>query len=267
MRNGYLRSFCPFCWNDDGRRPSKRNFSINAETRWYSCWRCERKGKYGDAYAIPDAELLPQETDHYGHELPAEFVRFSDMQNGFGSNLAAYNYLVRKRGVSEETIKLCQIGACASGHLRGSVVIPLFEFGECRGYVAKNIVTGAYRYPAGLNRGQLFFNSDALWRRTADPIILVEGCFDALPYYPDGVAVLGKPAGGHKDILSRVKRPIAVCLDADAQGTGWALASRLQLSGVRAAYVQLPAGYDPAEVDSGELRQKARSYFPDSAVL
>lgn len=247
MPSGFLRSRCPFCWELEGSRPRKLNFAINPETGSYSCWKCSKWGRFSDLSTLANLKLTVVKVDQF--EPPESFVALRDVRDNFGEHLGAYLYVNRTRGVSDEAIDACEIGHCTTGQYAGCVVIPVKEFGEWRGFVARKLTKSEYRYPSGMQRGSLFFNGDALWQSTDEPIMLVEGCLDALPYWPNAVAVLGKPSAEHKRILQSVKRPLAICMDADAQGTGWALAEVLKLQGVNAKYISLPPGYDPAEVD------------------
>ena len=96
-----------------------------------------------------------------------------------------------------------------------------------------------------------------LHETTEEPAIVVEGVFDALPYFGRALAVLGKPSPWQVEALAATQRPIAVVLDGDAWEQGWALANKLQLAGVRAGSVRLPAGEDPNSVDRNWLLYEA----------
>ena len=266
---GWWRSYCPFCDETNGKRGND-NFSINIGTGKYSCWSC---GEFGylkniseiffDPWefkkVVAQAENPPELPDKI--ELPREFVRLSSR---IGRNSVAYeearNYVLG-RGLDEAVIEEVGIGAVLRGFYRDSVVIPITVAGVCRGWVARQYKQKNYLYPKGMQREEIMFNYDELLLDVEEPIMLVEGVFDALPHWPMAAACLGKPADNHVEILKKVTRPIAIILDADAQHTGWVLAERLKLSGVNASFVRLPPGSDPGNADPDWLWDEVCACF------
>jgi hypothetical protein len=115
-----------------------------------------------------------------------------------------------------------------------------------------------YIYPRGMPRGSFLFNEAALYVETDEPVIPMEGVFDAMPYYPHATAFMGKPSDQHYDLLCQSQRPIAVAMDGDATIEGWSLTMKLRLDGLRAGHVALPAGRDPNSVDRAALVHTAR---------
>jgi DNA primase len=103
------------------------------------------------------------------------------------------------------------------------------------------------------------FNHATLLKETDTPAIIVEGVFDAIAFWPDAVAVLGKPTPAQVYALASARRPIAVVLDGDAWEEGEMLALKLRFEGQRAGSVHLPPRVDPDEVDRDWLRAEARS--------
>lgn len=258
-RSGYWRSHCPFCEEAEGYT-GKKNFTIRMATGSYWCWRCAEKGfirNIGEAMFATVSEAQAQEAEN---ELAAESEDEFEPPEGYvplgwGDGAERLKYREAReylwgRGIHEGTVEEAQIGAVAGGHRYAhSIVVPILDRGAWKGYVCRKYRGKSYLYPPGMKRGELFFNQDALIEDSDDPIFLVEGCFDALPHYPHAVACLGKPSHTHRDMLKRVKRPIAIVLDADAQREGWALAQSLKLHGVRAEFIKLPAGSDPGDAD------------------
>ena len=102
------------------------------------------------------------------------------------------------------------------------------------------------------------FNEAALAEVTDEPALVVEGPFDALAYWPQAVAVLGKPTEPQMLTLLRAVRPVVVVLDGDAWQEAEMLAWRLRFEGQRAGWVRLPPMVDPDEVDPAWLREEAR---------
>ena len=89
---------------------------------------------------------------------------------------------------------------------------------------------------------------------TDEPVMVVEGCFDALPYWPDAAALLGKPGEAQVRSLLEAKRPVVVVLDGDSWEEGMMLSMDLELQGQRSGYVRLPPKQDPNSVDHNWLR-------------
>tara|TARA_R100000152_G_C6571355_1_gene38554 strand:- start:128 stop:469 length:342 start_codon:yes stop_codon:yes gene_type:complete len=111
------------------------------------------------------------------------------------------------------------------------------------------------------------FNQDALYVPTTDPVFVVEGIFDALALWPDAVAVLGKPAREHVQILLETDRPIAVALDADARADSLALTMQLKLYSKRSCFIELPCGKDPADLPDNWIREQATGEFNEENSL
>lgn len=114
-----------------------------------------------------------------------------------------------------------------------------------------------YLYPIGMQRGEYLFNEGALQEETDKLCLVVEGCFDALPYWPDAVATLGKATEQHMAKLIAAKRPVVVAYDGDAWEEGEMIARRLQFEGVEAAWLHLPPKSDPNSVKAADLWKEA----------
>lgn len=266
---GFLRGYCPYCEEEAGGvTPSKRNLSINVVTGRFNCWRCEEYGyirgldevifiEHEDYDDAPDED----EPEDVEFQLPREFVSLSSRDSRDSISMrAAYRFL-KSRNVPRKAIPGARLGATTHGFYQYSVVVPIYDHGRCRGYVARRVLEKTYLYPKGMKRGEVMFNMDALSVRTDEPCIIVEGCFDALPHWPHAVAVLGKPSRIHEEMLRAAKRPLAICLDADAQRQGWALATSLSMHGVRAEYLQLRPGTDPGDTPREWMMREIERLF------
>jgi len=257
----YVRATCPFCPYLVGKEDRRMSLAFNMKTQWYRCWRCSTKGR---VEKVPDYLLRLEVVEQVSVETfdpPEEFVQFDGEENPllYGVPLA---YL-RSRGISDRIVHEAKIGACLRGFLAYRVVIPILARNghTWLGYSARDWTNRSplrYRYPKGMQRGKILFNSAALDADSQEPIIAVEGVFDALPYWPHAVAFLGKPSHEQVDLLYETARPIVVVLDGDAHREAWALATKLKLAGLRAAMVRLPPKSDPNDVDRRWLVNQAR---------
>lgn len=266
---GWIRANCPVCEMRLGKADSKRSFGFNVKTLRFECYRCEVKdylGRPPEDYtqftdAMDDAPAAPTFLDPPEGfcELGTEPGRTAMMLGDARDYLAA-------RGLSEQMIYEARIGACSRGYWAGRIIIPVLSpEGAWLWYVGRQWWKGGdkpYLYPQGGRQGCLY-NSAALLVETEEPVLVVEGCFDALAYWPNAVAVLGKPTDDQLDALASCKRPVAVVLDGDAFDDGWAFAMRLRLAGQRAGSVKLPPRIDPDEVDHDVLRDAALRAIED----
>jgi DNA primase len=130
------------------------------------------------------------------------------------------------------------------------------------GFVARSWESEAavpYLYPKGMQRAELLYASTTSYQLHKEaPIVLVEGVFDALAVFPNGVAVLGKPSQWQVNKLIAENIPVAVCLDGDALDEGWSLALVLRVHGVRAGAIWLPPAKDPDEFPRDVIMKAAR---------
>lgn len=182
----------------------------------------------------------------------------------------ALRMLVR-RGIEPDAWEGARLGACLTGRAANRVVVPLLEADGKTwwGWVGRSWAEQPemrYRTADAMQRVQLF-NGAMLVEQSPIAAGLVEGVFDALPYWPRCAAFLGKPDGQQLDwIAAHARRPVVVALDGDAWREGEMTAQLLLQRGVRAAWVQLPAAKDPNEVDPRWfLAQLDDAEIPDGA--
>jgi hypothetical protein len=248
--NAWYRIPCPWCGHEN---PSKRNMSVSQESGYFYCHRCQEKGFYKRSHAkewyIPPVERVLPVQAVQKPKLPDDFVALSETPKS-GMDFSFWNYVVG-RNVLPETIVDCGVGYCTHGMYRDCIVVPLWDGPELSGFVARNIKDRSYRYPKGFRREISMFNKDRLW--DDEPIVVVEGVFDALPHYPHTVAVLGKPSREHKNLLASVRKRVYVMLDGDARAESWALATLLKVKGIDAIYVPVPSGKDPGDATPEEF--------------
>lgn len=271
--DGWQRAACPLCLDRTGKVDGKQSMGLNTDTGGFVCHKCGVTGLLTGYESAIDFNPCPEEVEK---EEPT--VAFCDGYLSLGegpgcdalSTQAAHDYL-RRRKVYIHNVAIAQIGVVLEGWLAGRIVIPhiLPEASnkELRnpwsGWIARDYVhekpSLPYRYSTGLSRDRLW-NEVALGKDLSpEPILLVEGVFDALPYYPDVCAFLGKPTAAHVEILGKHRgRPIVVALDGDSWEEGWALTQKLKMLGAPAFHVKLPAGEDPGSVHPDWLRQEAK---------
>ncbi len=262
--DGWYRANCPYCLERTGKADRRQSLGIKPAISFFTCFKCGVRGRLPDdtGFVAPESK---DSKDEVKIEAPPGFEAMHDDDAWSSLFLGdARSYLI-KRGITRTIVGQAGIGAVVFGKLAGRIVVPCFDLDNMTwlGYSARDW-TGKqepkYKYPIGMRRALFLYNQLALYRETEEPVLIVEGVFDALPYWPDVVACLGKPGEIHKQLMEdpAVTRPIAVCLDGDSHEEAWALSERLRFSGKRSGYVQLPPCTDPNTVDREWLREEAR---------
>ena len=258
---GWLRANCPLCLDVTGKEDSKQSMGLNTGTAGFICHKCGSTGRLPpDLMEAAPPLSSTGESERKAEIEPARGFLPLFEEPGLGAwALDPYRAYVRGRGIADQAAREAGVGAIATGYLRGRVVIPHFDLaGDWAGWIGRAIypkVEPVYRYSKGMTRN-LLWNQRAL--EQGHPfVLLVEGAFDALPYWPWSAAFLGKPTRAHIECLRQVRYPVVVALDGDSWEEGWVLAQQLKLLGVRASSVRLPPGEDPGSVDPGGLLEEA----------
>lgn len=243
---GWYRVPCPFC-AARGHESRKRKLSVHAESGYYQCWRpsCNATGFVN--LGVRRIKVVKDENDDGTRGLPEEFIPLGYSEPAALSLKKYWRYLIEERGLMRQAIAEAGLGACNMGRYANSIVIPVTAQGAVVGFTTRAVVTKRFDNPPGFQRAKYLLNGDALLEETSDPAIIVEGPFDALRHWPHAVSCLGKPTRQHTALLMQARRPLIICLDADAQSEGWALAATLQVSGKSALVQKVPPGTDPGK--------------------
>lgn len=244
---------CPAC----GSR--RRSLSVHEHGR-FSCWRCGAWGRTHDAPAF--VETVPERVVLDTIPPPRGFVRVFDGPGAAAESTGWARTYLAGRGITEEVGRAAELGCCTEGYYAGRVVVPVLspDASTWTGWVARDATGHAvdpYLYPKGMARGTQLYNQRALWADSTAPLLVVEGCFDALALGPDAVAVFGMPTADQLDLLAESARPVVFVLDGDAWRRGTAAAWQLRLSGHAAGSVRLPPETDPDEVSREWLTAQA----------
>ena len=253
---GWVRAPCPFCPEVVGTPDKHACLSANVEVGGWKCFRCGMKGRLRDGDDRPEAPPPPPVS--FSPPLGFEYLAGS---RSISAEPARRHLLDRNLG--PDIWEAARLGVCLSGFYYGRIVVPFFapDGKTWTGYCTRSWVKKAsrpYRYAKDMPREELIYDpGSAFVAPKEEPILVVEGCLDALALWPDGVALLGMESQTQIEMLEASPRPVVVVLDGDAWRHGWALAMRLRLAGQRAGAVRLPPGKDPDEVDRDKLRADA----------
>lgn len=249
----WRRTHCKFCELWHGLSWDHRsNWCLNTSTGYYHCFRCQTRG-YLPGYSPPEAEEEENLGPLEGIEPPEGFISLAEDDR----RLTQARTYVLSRGITKKTALRAGLGACIRGPFAGRIVVPVFDADDrtwvgwsARLYVQpKHERVPKYRYPEGMPRARIVYNMAALNEDTTRPLLVVEGVFDALPHYPDAVALLGKPSPAQLDLLCETERPLIIALDGDSWNEGYWLAKQLSFrADVKACSLRLPPREDPCSV-------------------
>ena len=236
----WIRFTCPFCYERTGKADKRESMGYNRESGVCHCFKCKKKLKL-DVYEVNKIlgkRISMPEVRHYSPEEAAQPPeKFTPLWCKPGIDdlwLKPARDFLDKRGISRDIWGQVGIGACAFGKQATRIIIPIRNKDDTAwaGWVGRtwhNNTNLKYIYSKGFRRDSHLLNHSAIYIETDEPVLIVEGSLDALPYWPHGVAVLGRPAKNHLNLLKHSRRPIAVCLDGDAWQEGWAFAQKLKL--------------------------------------
>jgi len=226
---------CPFC--NHHKKKMSVNFSINS----FKCWVCDARGKniyrlvrkFGNYQQrqkylelqgrldLTEFEDIFKEINNIETvqkiELPIEFISLCNKRLPLHSK-TPLDYL-RNRGISRGDILKWKIGYCKEGRYSGRIIIPsINNDGDCNYFIARSYVGHGRRYlnpPCGRD---IIFNSLVVdWD---EPVILVEGVFDAIVVGDNAIPILGSTLREDSRLFQALAihdTPVYVALDPDAE--------------------------------------------------
>lgn len=258
---GRTRHTCPVCPEKVGVIDYKGSLSVDHVTGWVRCFRCNYRMRLS---GFQDAFIEEQEDDPtdvweplYKFNEPSDYNPVADDDS---LALARARKYLKSRGVSRRAARDAQIGYAIEGWSKDMVVTPFLDHDGCwMGWQGRTL---AYKsFHTQRDRASLFWNEPAVLDPLEEPLLVVEGVYDALPYWPNAVACLGKPYGAQVDLLAQATRPLALVLDADSHLYAESLANELERCGSRVLSVRLAPGDDPSTTDREALASIVRSAF------
>ncbi len=219
--------YCPEC------NHYKRKLQLNIETGTYHCWVCNFGGhsffqmfKKLEATRLQFEELgtyvkdtgfkpKKESTQKQVVRLPKDFKPLYEPSSSL-TYKHALHYL-KNRGITVFDIIKYNIGYCESGEYSNRIIIPSYdEFGKLNFFVGRHIFESTMKYknsytPKDIVGFELFINWD-------EPIILVEGAFDAIAIQRNSIPLFGTIILSElqKKIIRKNVKTVYLCLDADA---------------------------------------------------
>ena len=238
---------CPFC------NHHKKKMSVNFANGYYKCWVCDTRGKniyrivrkfgnyqqrekYRQLQGLVDLTDFEQMFKEYNNiedkqvlELPKEFISLCNKDLPMHST-EPFRYLA-SRGIGRKQILKWKIGYCKEGRYGGRIIIPSFDMdGDLTYFISRSYVGHTRRYLNPKADRDVVFNE--LMIDWDEPVILVEGVFDAIKAGQNAIPILGSTLREKSRLFQSIAihdTPVYLALDKDAEKkTDWIIKSLLR---------------------------------------
>ena len=279
MKNGEHAFHCPFC------NHHKKKLQVNCETQKWHCWVCNKGGyKIGILLRKINApkniisEVLKILGDYRGVSKDKEEVTKYDVslpqcykplwkKSTEPLYKNAIHYL-KGRGIGPIDILRYSIGFCSSNGYSNRIIIPSYDVdGKLNYFMARDMFPNSkfkYKNPP-MSKDTVGFEMFINWK---EPIILVEGVFDAIAIRNNAIPLLGKFPS--KTLVMRLVekqvKKIYVALDEDARKDAIKLSKFLMDYGIE-TYLLNMKDKDPSELGFSKfweiLQNTQQSKFSD----
>jgi|TARA_R110001606_G_scaffold88112_6_gene198317 DNA primase len=244
--NEYLYH-CPYCDHH------KKKFSINFTKNVAKCWRCDKshnniyrvvrkfgtyqqKEKYRELQGLVNLSDFDELFKEYNNieekmipDMPKEFISLCNKDLPRGSSYA-FRYL-SSRGIGRRDILKWKIGYCKEGRYGGRIIIPSFDVeGDLNYFIARSYVGHSLKYlNPRIDRDIIFNELNIDWD---EPIIIVEGAFDAIASNENTIPILGSTLREKSRLFQAIAMhdtPVFMALDQDAESkSDWIIKSLLK---------------------------------------
>ena len=226
---------CPYC------KHHKKKMSVNFANGFFKCWVCDVRGKniyrivrkFGNykqrqrwleldgRLDLADFDKIYKEVNEIEVEptcdLPSEMISLCNKHLPRSSE-KALDYL-HSRGIDDYQIKLWKIGYCTKGRYSGRIIIPSFNSnGDPNFFIARSYVGHRMKYLNPRTTKDIIFNE--LMIDWDEPVVIVEGAFDAIVAGTQGIPILGstlRPESRLFQALAINDTPVYIGLDQDAE--------------------------------------------------
>jgi DNA primase len=260
MKNGESAFHCPFC------NHHKKKLQVNFDTQKWHCWVCNAGGhKIGILLRKINApkqiisEVLrilgdykgvkyeKDEKTEYNVSLPQCYKPlWKPSTDPLYTNAISY---LKRRGIGSIDILRYSIGYCSSNGYSNRIIIPSYDVdGKLNYFIARDMFPNSkfkYKNPP-MSKDTVCFEMFVNWN---EPIILVEGVFDAIAIRNNAIPLLGKFPS--KTLVMRLVekqvKKIYVALDEDAKQDAIKLSKFLMDYGIE-TYLLNMKDKDPSEL-------------------
>jgi len=260
MKGGEHAFHCPFC------NHHKKKLQVNFETQKWHCWVCNQGGhKIGILLRkinapkniisevlriLGDYKGIKHEKDEkteYNVSLPQCYQPlWKPSTDPLYKNAISY---LKKRGIGGIDILRYSMGYCSSNGYANRIIIPSYDAdGKLNYFIARDMFPNSnfkYKNPP-MSKDTVCFEMFINWN---EPIVLVEGVFDAIAIRNNAIPLLGKFPS--KTLVTRLVekkvKTIYVALDEDARQDAIKLSKFLMDYGI-STYLLNMKDKDPSEL-------------------
>jgi DNA primase len=249
---------CPFCHH------SKKKLSINIITNKWKCWVCGAKGGHilwllkklniSKELLLKFKEYLTEDDIKRYKETPSDATLFLPPEyHPMWLPRKTYPYLhaltyLKNRGIRTEDILRYRIGYCESGNYAGRIIIPSYDKDNQLNYfIARNFYDDGMKYKnPPVSKNVIIFENLISWN---EPVILVEGIYDAIAVRRNAIPMLGKhvPKKLEAALVNNKVKQVYVFLDNDARLDAINIQQRLSQYGIDVKLV-FPDDLDAADM-------------------
>ena len=279
MKNGESAFHCPFC------NHHKKKLQVNFDTQKWHCWVCNAGGhKIGILLRKINApkqivsEVLrilgdykgvkyeKDEKTEYNVSLPQCYKPlWKPSTDPLYKNAISY---LKKRGIGSIDILRYSMGYCSSNGYSNRIIIPSYDAdGKLNYFIARDMFPNSnfkYKNPP-MSKDTVCFEMFVNWN---EPIILVEGVFDAIAIRNNAIPLLGKFPS--KTLVTRLVekqvKKIYVALDEDARRDAIKLSKFLMDYGIKTYLLEMK-DKDPSELGFSDfwkiVKNTPQSKFSD----
>ncbi len=250
---------CPFCHHH------KKKFAVNILKNKWKCWVCGSRGNHliglfkkldVSPAQIKELKKCLNDDDIKSYvdtsdevvelHLPYEFKPLWKPVDSFEYK-HAISYL-KKRDISGYDIIRYRMGYCESGQYGGRIIVPSYGIdGKLNYFIARayHDTNMKYKNPP-VSKNVVVFEEQINWN---EPIVLVEGVFDAISVRRNAIPMLGKflPKKLEVKLLENQVKNVYILLDDDARTEALQLEQKLKSFGMNVSQVSVSGG------DAGEL--------------
>ena len=271
---------CPVC-NDS--RKEKKKLVIRLDDARYHCWVCGTKGKnirwlvkkyrpgfihlFGgfSSNKVKELEIPPV-------NLPKDFIHLASYRGKDPDIKSVISYL-KRRGLKKMDLYRWRLLSCRVGQHKRRVIVPSFDYsGELNYYVARTIddsVKPKYRNARAKKNDVIFNEIDISWK---NPIILVEGIFDAIKSPENSIPLLGSTLSKNSSLYKRLaanESTVYLSLDPDMKDKAYLIANNLSAAGCNVFMSFAPRGKDLGDMPREEVKsllESSRSYSRNDSL-
>jgi DNA primase len=263
---------CPNCKQQD-----KKKLSISISTWKYHCWVCGIKGAnlkflfkqyhspevtiaFAEKFGIKDDLIVGESQVDVIVQLPDKIQHVTAVKSSKNpDHKACYNYLV-KRGITEREMWYWKILVSDESKFSRRVIIPSFDAdGDLNYYVSRSIdKTTSPRYVnAKTNKTEIIFNDIMVdW---SQPVVLVEGVFDAIPVGQNAIPLLGSYLPTSSALFNRIvanDNTVILGLDPDVIDKTHKISSDFHSFGIDVYHLDLTGYKDLGEMPRDVIKQR-----------